>query len=559
VVSLAVSTGVLSTSEQIDVERTVESQRGVIVAAHPQAAEAGALILSEGGNAIDAAVATAFALAVVEPEASGLGGGGFLLVYDAANGAYTSIDYRETAPRLSTDAIFAIGGPGMPGSWDGPDSQTACTALRTLGGSAVAVPRTVAGLLYAHDLYGRLALADVLRPAIGLAEDGFVVSDALYSAVLNVYDVLLADEAMATAFLNEYLPYEPGETARRPDLAATFRLIVADGPDAFYRGPIAADIARAVHAAGGILDAADLAAVDVHAEPPLETSYRGVRLVGPPPPAGALTVFEALTILEGFDLGAGVADEADGIHRIAETMKRAFADRAAYVGDPAFVGVPIDTLLSREWAAERRATIDLDRAIPFPEAGTMESTSTTHVSVVDADGNAVALTQSINSFFGSRVFVPEWGILLNNTMADFDPEPGRSNSIAPGKVPASSMSPLFLFDADGLRAVLGSPGGMRIASVLVEMIVQYVDHAETLESAVDAPRFHAETDTLYLESRFDPDVLSTLAARGHRIEIRSAYDLFFGGAHVIEIRSDGAERTYIGVADTRRAGQAAGL
>ena len=531
----------------------------MVVAAHPEAAAAGAQILAGGGNAVDAAVATAFALAVVEPEASGLGGGGFLLSYDAEMGSCTAMDYRETAPAASTEAMYAIGGYGMPGLWEGPATDTAQAALQRYGGQAVGVPRAAAGLLRAHELEGRLLLTEVLAPAIRLAEDGFTVSDALYNAVLNAYDVLLSDDAMANAFLNDYLPYEPGQMMRRPDLAATLRRIAEGGAAAFYRGEIAAGIARAVQAAGGILDTDDMAAVRVAVSAPLETSYHAFRLMAPPLPAGGLTVFETLSILEGFDLGPTAISDADRVHLIAEATKRTFADREAYVGDPAFADAPTEDLLSEEWAATRRATIDPDRATAFPEPGSLESSSTTHVSVVDEDGNAVSLTQSIGFFFGSRVFVPEWGILMNNTMADFDPEPGGPNSIAPGKAPASSMSPLLLFDGNDLRAVLGTPGGTRIASTLVQLIVEWVELERPLSDAIDSPRAHAETDTLFVESRVPENVVESLDARGHSIVRRGAYDLFFGGAHLIEVVIGDTERMYIGVADPRRAGRAAGL
>ena len=537
----------------------VESSTGMVVAAHPQAAAAGAQLLSEGGNAIDAAVGTAFALAVVEPEASGLGGGGFLVLYDAGTKTCVSLDYRETAPGSSTETMYATGGPGMPGHWDAPTTNAEQASLQRYGGQAVGVPRTVAGLVRAHELYGQLPLADVLEPAIRLAEDGFTVSDALYSAILNVYDILLSDDSMAAAFLNDDLPYEPGHTMQRPDLAETLRRIASAGAEDFYRGAIAEDIVRAVRAAGGILDAADLASVEVEASAPLETTYRSLRLVAPQPPAGGLTVFETLAILEGYDLGPTAVSEADRLHLIAEATKRAFADRVAAVGDPAFVDVPIATLLGASWASARRATIDPHQAVLFPDPGAFESWSTSHVSVVDADGNAVALTQSINLFFGSRVFVPKWGILMNNTMADFDPKPGGPNSVAPGKSPASSMSPMLAFDGHDLRAILGTPGGTRITSTLVGLIVQYADLGRPLSEAIDTPRIHAETDTLYLEARFGGDVVASLEARGHPIEMRGAYDLFFGGAHLIDLRDVEMTKVYVGVADPRRAGQAAGL
>jgi gamma-glutamyltranspeptidase/glutathione hydrolase len=536
-----------------------ESTVGVVVAAHPQAAAAGAELLAIGGNAIDAAVGTAFALAVVEPEASGLGGGGFLLFHDAQTGMTVSVNYREVAPAAATPDMFSLNGPGLPGHWSRPWSTDERTALQKYGGAAVAVPRMVAGLLAAHDAYGRLPLAEVLAPAIRLAEDGFTVSQTLYSTVLNVYDVLLDDDALAAAFLNDELPYEPGETARRPDLAATLRRIATGGAATFYHGQVADDVVRAVRDAGGIMEPADLASVDVQIAEPLRASYRDVELLVPPLPAGGLAVLETLSILEGYGLSTSAPLSADAVHLIAEATKRSFADRAAYVGDPRFVEDPTLRMLGEAWAAARRGTIDLERASSCPAPGSPESSSTTHISIVDTDGNAVSLTQSIGTFFGSHVFVPEWGILMNNTMADFEPEPGLPNSVAPAKAPLSSMSPLLLFDDIGLRGVFGTPGGTRITSTLVQLVAGFVDWDLSLTEAIRAPRFHAETDTLYVESRLPDDVLTSLEARGHPLSVRSAFDLYFGGAHLIEVVRDLDTVRYIGAADPRRAGAAAGL
>jgi len=542
----------------IVVGKVVRANHGVVVAAHPDAARVGAEILRRGGNAMDAAAATAFALAVVEPEASGLGGGGFLLHYDVAEDEYSALDYRELAPSASRPEMFSLGGPGVPGHWNGPTDESSQTALRKYGGGAVAVPRMVAGLLEAHSRHGRLPLSDVLEPVIRLAEDGFEVSENLYRTVLDAYDVVLSDEPMGAVFLNDGLPYEPGETMRRPDLAGTLRTIVADGAAAFYRGEMAEAIVRSVRGAGGILSLDDLASVSVKEEPPLRTTYRGRTLVGLQVPAGAIPIFEALHVLEGIDLpGLDPGDPATA-HWMVEATKLASADRVAYLSDPAFSDAPPNRLLSLEWATRQRARIDPRGALLNPEPLDDSSGSTTHISAIDADGNMVALTQSINFFLGAHVFVPEAGILMNNTMADFDPDPGGPNSIAPGKIPMSNMSPLFVLENDHPRYILGTPGGTRITSTLVGLIVGLVDWRLPLDKAVDAPRFHSEGSTLSVESRLPASWVSAMEDRGHPMELKGAFDLFFGGVHAVAIVDEGGGSSYLGVADPRRPGQAAG-
>ena len=543
----------------IVVGKVVRGDHGVVVAAHPDAARVGAETLRRGGNAMDAAIATAFALAVVEPEASGLGGGGFLLHYDVAKDETAALDYREIAPSASTPEMFSLGGPGLPGHWNGPTDESSQTALRKYGGGAVAVPRMVAGLLEAHGRHGRLPLPDVLEPVIRLAEDGFEVSENLYGTVLNAYDVLLSNEPMGVVFLNDGLPYEPGETMRRPDLAGTLRTIVAEGAGAFYQGEMAEALVRAVREAGGLLTLDDLASVSVREELPLRTTYRGRTLVGLRVPAGAIPVFEALHVLEGIDLPAMEPGDPAAAHWMVEATKLASADRVAYLGDPAFTDVPPDRLLSPGWATRQRARIDPHRALLHPEPLDESSGSTTHVSVIDADGNMVALTQSINFFLGAHVFVPEAGILLNNTMADFDPEPGGPNSIAPGKVPMSNMSPLFVLEDGRPRYILGTPGGTRITSTLVRLIVGLVDWGLPLEEAVNAPRFDSEGSTLCFESRFPASWVSAMEDRGHPMELKGAFDLYFGGVHAVAVVEGAGPASYLGVADPRRPGQAAGF
>ena len=530
----------------------------MVVAAHPLAAHVGAEILRNGGNAVDAAVATAFALGVVEPEASGLGGGGFMLIYLAETGETVGINYRTTAPAAATPDMFALNGPGLPGYWRGPTSIMEQTALRKIGGGGVAVPLMLSGMDAALQKYGSMTLAEVLIPAIELAENGFPVSDNLYQNILNNYISIMNDPEMTSVFLNDGLPYEPGEIMTMPDLGRTFRTIADGGSDVFYHGALADAIVDSVQEYGGLLAKEDLAQAQASFCDPIVGSYRGYEVVTIPPPSGAVTLIQILNILEGFDLEALGRETVDTIHRMAEAYKLAFAYRDAYLGDPAFVDVPLSDLLSKELASELYARIDPEQAHLNPLSSGFEGNDTTHLSVIDRDGNMVALTQSLNSFMGAKFIIPGTGILMNNTMSDFDPEPGTANSIAPGKAPLSSMSPTFLFKEGSPFLIIGSPGAQRILTTIVELIVDLVDFDLSLQEAIDAPRFYCHSDTLYLETRIPDEVQTSLEERGHPLSRKSAYDLYFGGAHVIQITEMEGEISYLGIADPRRGGQAAG-
>ncbi len=544
--------------DTITVASTVEGSEGMVVAAHPLAARVGAEILKNGGNAVDAAVATAFALGVVEPEASGLGGGGFMLIYLAETGETVGINYRTTAPAAATPDMFALNGPGLPGYWGGPTSIMEQTALRKIGGSGVAVPLMLSGMDAALHEYGSMTLAEVLSPAIDLAENGFPVSLNLYQNILNNYISIMDDPEMTSVFLNDGLPYEPGEIMTMPDLARTFRAIADGGSDVFYQGALAEAIVAGVQEYGGLLSKKDLAQAQASFCDPIAGSYRGYEIITLPPPSSATTIIQILNILEGFDLEALGRESVDTIHRMAEAYKLAFAYRDAYLGDPAFVDVPLSDLLSKGLATELCARIDPERAHLNPIPSSFEGNNTTHLSVIDRDGNMVALTQSLNSFMGAKFIIPGTGILMNNTMSDFDPEVGTANSIAPGKAPLSSMSPTFLFKEGSPFLIVGSPGAERILTTTVGLIVGLVDFGMSLQEAIDAPRFYCHTDTLYLETRISDGVQTSLEKKGHPLSMKGTYDLYFGGAHVIQITETEGEISYLGVADPRRGGQAAG-
>ncbi|RKZ26302.1 gamma-glutamyltransferase [bacterium] len=543
-------------SNAITVAPAAEGRGGMVVADDPLAARVGVEVLKQGGNAVDAAVATAFALGVVEPEACGLGGGGFMLIYLAKPGKLIGIDYRAIAPRAAKPDMFVVGGPGLSSHWEGPTTVEEQTSLRKIGGSAVAVPRMLAGMAVALRKYGSMNLAQILAPAIKLAEDGFPVSDTLYKSVLNYYSLIVKDPWMAKTFLNNGLPYEPGELMTMPDLGRSLRTIASDGPETFYRGNLAAAIVKGVQKHGGIISEEDLQSVRASNCNPLVGSYRGFRIVTLPPPSSGGILIQILNILEGFNLSG--CSLAERIHIMAEAYKLAFANRSEYLGDPAFVSVPIHALVSKELGAKLRAWIDPRRASASPLPASLEGSETTHVSVIDREGNIVSLTQSLNSFFGAKFLIPGTGILMNDTMADFNPTPGKANSIAPGKEPLSSMSPSFLFQRDEPFLILGSAGAERILAALVEVIVNVVDLHLSLKEAVDAPRFFCYTGNLYFEARFPKDVIEDLEEKGHPVYKKGAYDLYFGGVNAIQIAERGGFLSYIGVADPRRFGKAAG-
>ena len=501
----------------------VESAGGMVVSAQHLATAAGVDMLRAGGNAIDAAVAVGYALAVVNPCCGNIGGGGFMTLR-LADGRTTFLDFRETAPAAATrDMYLDAAGEVIRGA-------------SLVGWRAVGVPGTVAGLDAALAQYGSLSRAQVMAPALRLARDGFLLvrgdTDILDAAAAR----LKREATVARIFLRpDGSPFQPGDRLVQSELARTLQAISDDGPDAFYRGRIPDAVAAASHAGGGILTAADFAAYRIREMAPLTCTYRGWTVVSAPPPSsGGTTICQTLAILEGWDLRAAGFNSARSVHLMAEAMRHAFLDRNTHLGDPAFVTNPLERLLSRDYAAALRARIDPDRATASrdltPGTAPHEKPETTHYSVADTQGNAVAVTYTINGGFGAGVIAADTGFLLNNEMDDFTSKPGvpnlfglvqgQANAIAPGKRPLSSMAPTLLLRDGQLHAVLGSPGGARIISITLQTILNLIDHGMELQEAVNAPRIHHQwlPDELFAETRaLSPDTRRLLEAMGHKV------------------------------------------
>jgi gamma-glutamyltranspeptidase/glutathione hydrolase len=537
---------------------TAEGERGMVVSAQHEASAAGLRILQAGGNAVDAAVAVGYALAVVDPCCGNIGGGGFMLIH-RADGHDSVVNFRETAPRAARADMYL---------------DTAGNPVRDrslYGYLAAGVPGTVMGLDHALTQYGRLGRAQVMAPAIALARDGFVLGEA-DAAILNAKaERLAADPAAARIFLRrDGSHYRAGDRLVQPDLAATLVLIAEQGPDAFYRGPIAQAVAAASAAQGGLLTAEDFATYAATEAAPIACAYRGYRILSAPPPsAGGTILCEMLNVLSGWDLATSGFGSAITVHRMAETMRHAYVDRNSLLGDPVFVTNPLDRLLSSEHAAAIRAAIDPDKATAStslgPGTASHEKPETTHYSVADGDGNAVAVTYTLNGFFGAAVVAPGTGFLLNNEMDDFTTKPGtpnqfglvqaEANAIAPGKRPLSSMTPTVV-EQDGRPVfVLGSPGGPRIITAVLETLTNIVDFGLGPDKAVAAPRFHQQwlPDTLFYErGGLTAALLAELTERGyHPVEQPP-----WGAVELIAI---GTGRRLLGVNDPRRpAGSAAG-
>ena len=554
----------------------VRSVHGMVATDEPLASQAGVEILKRGGNAVDAAVATAFALAVVEPAAGNIGGGGFMLVR-LANGKSTFFDYREVAPGKATREMYI-----KP---DGKlDEQASVVGYRS-----IAVPGTVAGLALALKTNGTMKLADVMQPAIRLAEEGFPVSEKLAREFAEERPDLQKFSMSSRIFLNDGKMYRPGDTFRQPELAATMKRIAKSGPAEFYQGETARMLARDMAALGGLVTLDDLAHYQPKIREVLHGSYtsggqRWEVLSAPPPSSGGVAAIEALNMLQNVPLKGW--DDPESVHMVVEVMRRVFADRAAYLADPDFTNVPVAALTDPCYAQDLLATIDLQRATPSKDvhAGNPhvcdhgvsasaapntiislgEGPHTTHFSVVDAAGNAVASTTTLNDSFGSHV-TSSAGFLLNDEMDDFTTQPGvpnalfgliqsEGNTIAPGKRPLSSMTPTIVLRNGQLSFVTGSPGGPTIISATLLTVLNWMRLGMDAQSAINAPRFHHQwlPDVVVMEKLFSPEMEEQMKARGYAVKRRG----HIGLVNAIGIDPKTGERC--GAADPRDDGSAIG-
>jgi gamma-glutamyltranspeptidase/glutathione hydrolase len=580
-ITLLLTPGLAAPPALLADSKPVHAPHAIVVSIDELASKAGVEIMRQGGNAIDAAVATGFALAVVYPQAGNLGGGGFMLIR-MADGKTHFIDFREEAPAAVTAAMYLDAqGNVIPGASE-------------YGYKAIGVPGSVAGLVYAAKEYGKLTLPQLMAPAIRLAREGFALQWQEARDLRE--DSHLADYPESRRiFQRNGNFYKQYEIFRQPDLARTLERI-AKNPDDFYRGAMAHELAAAIQKGGGLITVEDLAHYQVKEREPVRGTYRGYEVISAPPPSsGGTVLIESLNILEGYDLAKAGSRSAESLHLTAEAFRRSFFDRAEFLGDPDFSKLPIAQLTDKKYAEAWRATIDpnhataskdLERRAIFntlapvgPQQtnqarseSTRESTHTTHYSLVDADGNAVAVTTTINDWFGSRVTAEGLGFLLNDEMDDFSAKPGApngdgliqgaANSIGPGKRPLSSMTPTIVLKDGKLFLVLGSPGSSRIITTVALAIMGVVDYGMNIQEAIDAPRFHQQwmPDVLFVESWFSPDTIHALEKMGFKIVVGqhdgTTLSPYWSDAECIAIDPQTNDR--LGASDGRNSGKPVG-
>ncbi|WP_243356413.1 gamma-glutamyltransferase [Bacillus litorisediminis] len=556
----------LAKKQSVDYDQYSEvavGEDGMVATAHPLATEIGADVLRKGGNAVDAAVAIQFALNVVEPMMSGIGGGGFMMVYDGQTKETTIINSRERAPQGATPDMF-LDENGNPIPFD----------IRHTGGDAVGVPGTLKGLETALEKWGTRPMAQLIDPAIKLADQGFPIDSVLAEAIADNEDKL-ARTAAKNVFLPNGEPLQEGETLVQKDLAKAFKLIRAKGSDALYNGPIGEALAATVQEFGGSMTAADLNKYEVTIDEPIWGKYQGYQIASmPPPSSGGVFLLQMLKILDDFNLSQYDVKSWEKYHLLAEAMHLAYADRAAYAGDPEFVNVPLTGLLHPDYIKERQELISLDQVNQNPQAGdpwkyetdtaNYELTSqpddrqygeTTHFTVADRWGNVVSYTTTIEQVFGSGIMVPGYGFMLNNELTDFDAVPGGANEVQPNKRPLSSMTPTIVFKDGQPVLTVGSPGGPTIITSVLQTILHTIEYDMELKAAVEEPRIYTNSLNSYrYESGIPTEVINQLKSMGHK----------FGSSpttigNVQSILIDHENGTFKGVADSSRNGAAIGI
>jgi gamma-glutamyltranspeptidase / glutathione hydrolase len=542
----------------------VRARHGMVASSKRIASQIGVDVMKRGGNAVDAAVAVAFALAVVYPSAGNIGGGGFMMIR-RSNGTATAIDYREMAPAAATRDMYV-----------GPDGELIKDeGSSTLGYRAAGVPGTIAGMALALKQYGsgKLTWSELIEPARKLAVHGFAVTHRMEKWLQEHQAILSPFSDSRRIFLREGKPYREGEILRQPELAATLGRLQKKGPREFYEGETARRIAEDMQHNGGLITRQDLRDYTPKERVPLRGSYRGYGIISmPPPSSGGAVLIEMLNILEGFDLGKLHPFSSEYYHLLAETMRRAYADRAEYMGDTDFGSVPIDGLIEKVYAERQRSTINPDRASLSSEIGAGKPTGyepdqTTHFTIVDAAGNAVSNSYTLNGWFGAGVVAKGTGVLLNNEMDDFTSKPGQANmfgaiqsernAIAPRKRPLSSMTPTFVLRPDGsLYFAIGTPGGTRITNTVLQIVSNVIDHGMNMQEAIDSPRIHHQwlpDEILDEPLGLSADTRRALEARGHKFATKPFY---VSDAQGIMIEDKTGMR--LGASDARLDGAAVG-
>ena len=538
-------------------ERDDIGKNGMVTTANVYATMAGLEVLEQGGNAIDAAIAISYALGVCEPNASGLGGGGFMTIH-TADGENVVIDYREVAP-MAQDAYTWLDESG-----EVKDNGNA----NHVGGLATGIPGAVAGMEYALEHYGsgKLTRQQIMQPAIDMATEGYKAGATLVGAINDYYDYMVTDyKTLGEYYLNaDTMPYEIGDVITNPDLAATLQKIAEGGKDAFYTGEVAQAIIDTVASYGGVMTMEDLANYEPVIREPVTGTYRGYQIISTPPASsGGTHIVEVLNILENYDIGSMGVNTAETLHVWSEAMKACFADRSAYMADTAFATVPLKGLTSKDYAKTIFEKItdqsqDWNAGDPMP----YEGNSTTAYSVADAQGNIVSVTQTIECFFGCKIAIPGYGFIMNDQLHDFDTDPESVNCLEGGKKPLSSMSPTIVLDEQGNAFMsVGSPGGLRIWPTVAQVISNVIDHGMSMQDAIDCARIYerGNADGICYESDGEnpvtADVVSALEAQGHAVTDKGGWNLFFGGCQGILFTDDGIQ----GGADPRRDGKAIGF